>query len=276
MWLLFYKFSWKIIENLCTDCALSLHKHPVETQSFGLVWLSCWPNSIVWEPAFRHSNLVIVRPSMGYVKSHWGHSTISMVTCSLYWVLGTPPPPPPPFQVTPPNFTLPACFQSEIRELISNIHCFYNQQVTWLSFSQQLMQLLPRPLWKHSLKFVLDWHSLSVNLDLSGPGLGTIERNYRGDNTHCKTEMLSRWLENTARPSWKAVCQALHLMEADTSCWQRKYVTSTATQEGMFILLGCMHAYVCCLEVCLPSCRLDCYQTIGPISDPKDLSDGDQ
>ena len=36
-----------------------------------------------------------------------------------------------------------------------------------------------------------------------------------------------------------------------------------------------MHTYAALKYACL-LVGLDCYQTIGPISDPKDLSDGDQ
>ena len=84
------------------------------------------------------------------------------------------------------------------------------------------------------LKSVLDWHLLGVKLDLTGTELATIERDYRGDNTRCKTEMLSRWLQNTTCPCWEAVVQALRLMEANAAAdtIQRKYVTSTATTEG--------------------------------------------
>ena len=100
----------------------------------------------------------------------------------------------------------------------------------------------------NALKFVSNWHLLGINLDFSGPALATIERDYPGDNTRRKTEMLSRWLENTTSPSWEAVVQALRLMEAyavaDTI--QRKYVTSTATRtpEGMVVsVLGVYRSF---------------------------------
>ena len=66
---------------------------------------------------------------------------------------------------------------------------------------------------------------LGVNLELNSAELATIERNHRGDNTRCKTEVLSRWLENTTCPSWEAVVQALRLMEANAAAdaIQRKY-----------------------------------------------------
>jgi len=77
-----------------------------------------------------------------------------------------------------------------------------------------------------------------VNLDISGPELTTIDMNHRGDNTRCKTEVLSRWLENTTSPSWEAVVQALRLMDADAvaETIQRKYVTSTDTTEGTVLV----------------------------------------
>ena len=79
---------------------------------------------------------------------------------------------------------------------------------------------------------------LGVNLDLRGPEITTIEKDYRGDNTRCKTEVLSRWLENTTSPSWEAVVQALRLMDADAvaDTIQRKYVTSTDTTEGTVLM----------------------------------------
>ena len=88
----------------------------------------------------------------------------------------------------------------------------------------------------NALKSVSDWHLLGVNLDLSGSELATIERDYRGDNTRCKTEMLYRWLEKTTCPSWEAVVQALGLMEAYAAAnrIQREYITPTATTEGIY------------------------------------------
>ena len=79
---------------------------------------------------------------------------------------------------------------------------------------------------------------LGVNLDLSGSELATIDRNHRGDNTRCKTEVLFRWLENTTSPSWEAVVQALRLMDADAvaDTIQTKYVTSTDTTEGTVLV----------------------------------------
>ena len=87
----------------------------------------------------------------------------------------------------------------------------------------------------NALNSVSNWHLLGVNLDLSGSVLATIERDYRGDNTRCKTEMLSRWLEKTTCPSWEAVVRALRLMEANAAAdaIQREYVTSIATTGGI-------------------------------------------
>jgi len=81
----------------------------------------------------------------------------------------------------------------------------------------------------NALKSVSNWHLLGVNLDLSDSELTTIEMNHRGDNTLCKTKMLSRWLAKTTCPSWEAVVQALRLMEANAVAVtiQRKYVTTT-------------------------------------------------
>ena len=74
-----------------------------------------------------------------------------------------------------------------------------------------------------------------MNLDLSGSELATIEKDYHGDNTRCKTEVLSRWLEKTACPSWEAVVQALRLMDANAvaDTIKREYVTSIATTGGI-------------------------------------------
>ena len=90
----------------------------------------------------------------------------------------------------------------------------------------------------NALKSVSNWHLLGVNLELSGSELATIERDYRGDNIRCKTEMLSRWLENTKCPTWEAVVQALRLMEANAAAdtIQRKYITSTATTGGTVLV----------------------------------------
>ena len=86
-----------------------------------------------------------------------------------------------------------------------------------------------------ALKFVSNWYLLGLNLDLRSSELATIEWNYPGDNIRCTTEVLSHWLEKTPFPSWEAIVQALHLMEATATAdtIHRRYVTSTATTEGM-------------------------------------------
>ena len=91
----------------------------------------------------------------------------------------------------------------------------------------------------NELKFVTDWHSLGVNLDLKYEQLDVIARNHRGDNKRCKTEMLARWLRSTPTPTWEGVAEALCLMDeyavADTI--RRKYVNSTTTTEGTFFFV---------------------------------------
>ena len=91
----------------------------------------------------------------------------------------------------------------------------------------------------NELKFVTDWHSLGVNLDLGYEQLDVIARNHRGDNKRCKTEMLDRWLRSTPTPTWEGVAEALCLMDeyavADTI--RRKYVNSTTTTEGTFFFV---------------------------------------
>lgn len=85
------------------------------------------------------------------------------------------------------------------------------------------------------LDSVRDWHSLGVKLDLKAHELGEIESNYRGDITRCRTEMLSRWLDNTTNPTWGAVVEALRRMRANAvaDTIERNYILHTATSEGI-------------------------------------------
>ena len=98
----------------------------------------------------------------------------------------------------------------------------------------------------NELNSVLRWHTLGVNLGLKTQQLGTIERNYRGDDERCRTEMLACWIDNTTHPTWKSVAEALYLMKeysvADKI--QRKYIISTTTKEGM-VWFYCISVYIC-------------------------------
>ena len=89
-----------------------------------------------------------------------------------------------------------------------------------------------------ALKSVSDWHSLGVNLDVKSHQLDTIEKNHRGDDERCRTEMLICWLNNTIAPTWEDVAKVLGQMEhgrvADEI--QRKYVISNTTTEGAVFL----------------------------------------
>ena len=91
-----------------------------------------------------------------------------------------------------------------------------------------------------ALKLVSDWHLLGIYLDLKIHQLHTIERNHRGDDERCKTEMLNCWLDNTIAPTWEAVVKALGQMEqgrvADEI--QRKYnvVISNTNMAGKAFL----------------------------------------
>ena len=61
---------------------------------------------------------------------------------------------------------------------------------------------------------VVDWYSLGVKLGLEDHELSMIEQDYRGEGCErCRLEMLSRWLRSAKLPSWKALVNALHLME---------------------------------------------------------------
>ena len=90
----------------------------------------------------------------------------------------------------------------------------------------------------NELKSVLDWHSLGVNLDLKRYQLSEIERNHRGDDKRCKTEILACWLENTTNPTWETIAEALCLMEAHAIAdkIRRKHITSTTTTEGKTLI----------------------------------------
>lgn len=91
---------------------------------------------------------------------------------------------------------------------------------------------------KNALKSVLDWHSLGVNLDLKSYQLGTIEKNHRGDDERCRTEVLICWLDNTTTPTWEAVAEALDQMEQGRVAdeLRKKYIIFTTTIEGTVLL----------------------------------------
>ena len=89
----------------------------------------------------------------------------------------------------------------------------------------------------NELKAVSDWHSLGVNLDLKRHQLSEIEKNHRGDDKRCRTEVLGCWLDNTTTPTWEAIAEALDLMEAHTAAdnIRRKYITTHT--EGIISVL---------------------------------------
>ena len=94
----------------------------------------------------------------------------------------------------------------------------------------------------NELRSVSDLHTLGVNLDLKRHQLSEIEKNHRGDDKRCRTEVLGCWLDNTTNPTWKAVAEALYLMEAHSvaDTIQRKYITSNTTSQGIALLYSCI------------------------------------
>ena len=96
---------------------------------------------------------------------------------------------------------------------------------------------------KNALKSVLDWHSLGVNLDLKSHQLGTIEKNHRGDDERCRTEMLICWLDDTIAPTWGAVAEALDQMGQGRVADEirKTYITSTTAIEGTVLLHCCIY-----------------------------------
>ena len=99
----------------------------------------------------------------------------------------------------------------------------------------------------------MNWHFLGVKLGLEDHELRTIDHDFRGDgNERCKHEMLSRWLRNAKRPTWKAVTDALRLMGEHKVAVkiQTKYCTDAGkltysvvldifTTSIIFIFTGC-------------------------------------
>ena len=77
----------------------------------------------------------------------------------------------------------------------------------------------------------VSWHSLGVKLGLKGHQLHAIEESHRGNNERLKNEMLDLWLRSAKNPSWKAIVEALRLMEEHSVAdrIQRKYCNSTTT-----------------------------------------------
>ena len=92
---------------------------------------------------------------------------------------------------------------------------------------------------KKVLRSVSDWHSLGIYLDLKTHQLNTIERNHRGDDERCRTEMLAAWLDSTTTPAWEVIVEALGQMEqgrvADEI--QRKYNVTTTIKGKAFLYM---------------------------------------
>ena len=86
------------------------------------------------------------------------------------------------------------------------------------------------------MKPVSDWHSLGIYLDLKTHQLNTIEKNHRGDDERCRTEMLIAWLNSMTTPTWEAIVDALRQMEQGgvANNIQKKYnvIISTITIKG--------------------------------------------
>ena len=80
----------------------------------------------------------------------------------------------------------------------------------------------------------VSWHSLGVKLGLEGHQLRAIEGGHHGNNERLKNEMLDLWLRSAKNPSWKAIVEALRLMEEHSVAdrIQRKYCNSTTTGNG--------------------------------------------
>ena len=90
----------------------------------------------------------------------------------------------------------------------------------------------------NALTSIVDWYSLGVKLGLEDYELGTIAKNFHGDNERCKHEMLSRWLRNAKLPTWNAVADALCLMgEHKVALKIREKYYSSSTATGMSICL---------------------------------------
>ena len=65
---------------------------------------------------------------------------------------------------------------------------------------------------KRSLKNIVDWESLGLELGLLYPSLEKIEVDQRGLVEQCKTKMLAAWLkeqDNASQPSWSVLRAAL-------------------------------------------------------------------
>ena len=83
---------------------------------------------------------------------------------------------------------------------------------------------------------IVDWYLLGVKLGLEDHELSTIELNYHGDSERCKLEMMSRWLRSAKLPTWKAVADALHLMEEHRVALEiREKYYNSSTVAGIFV-----------------------------------------
>ena len=92
----------------------------------------------------------------------------------------------------------------------------------------------------NALDSVVNWHLLGVKLGLEDHELRTIDHDFRGDgNERCKHEVLSHWLRNAKRPTWKAVTDALCLMGEHKVALkiQTKYCTGTGKLTYSVVVL---------------------------------------
>ena len=91
----------------------------------------------------------------------------------------------------------------------------------------------------NALDSIVEWYSLGVKLGLEDYELGTIGKNYHGDNERCKHEVLCRWLRNAKPLTWNEVADALCLMgEHKVALKIRAKHCSSSTDTSMCLYIS--------------------------------------
>ena len=69
----------------------------------------------------------------------------------------------------------------------------------------------------NALKDVVEWKSLGVQLNVSGPKIDEIDINNRGQVAHCRRALVQYWLDSDVSRSWKKLIDALKSIHKSVS-----------------------------------------------------------
>ena len=65
----------------------------------------------------------------------------------------------------------------------------------------------------NALKDVVDWKSLGIQLNITGPKINEIDVNNRGQVPDCRFALVQYWLQSDVSCSWKRLIDALKAID---------------------------------------------------------------